>query len=147
MARMPRPVFEKFNDPKTVKFLATVDEDGRPNVVYIGSLRAADEETIIYADALGVKTKQNLKPNKPVAASVLVLDKSISYQIKGTFIGYQSSGCYYEFLSELPEFKFNTYFGVRAAGVIHVDEVYSASSPLPGRRIIPPESYLTPMKE
>jgi predicted pyridoxine 5'-phosphate oxidase superfamily flavin-nucleotide-binding protein len=147
MAKMPRPVLKKFNDQKTVKFLATVDKDGRPNVVYISSLRAVDEETLIYADALGVKTRQNLKPNRPVAASVLVLDKSISYQIKGTFLGFQRSGRYYELLSELPEFKYNTYFGVRAAGVIHVDEVYSASSPLPGRRIVPPESYLTPMKE
>jgi predicted pyridoxine 5'-phosphate oxidase superfamily flavin-nucleotide-binding protein len=147
MAKMPRQVMEKFNNPKAVKFLATVGEDGRPNVAYIASLRAADEETLIYADTVGVKTKKNLKPNSPVAANVLLQEKSISYQVKGTFLGFQTSGPYFEFLNSLPEFKYNTYFGVRAAGVIRVDEVYSASAPLPGRRIIPPETYMAPMEE
>jgi uncharacterized protein len=147
MAKMPRRVLEKFNDPKSVKFLATVGEDGYPNVVYIGSLRATDEETLIYADTVGVKTKKNLKPGSPVAVNVFLPEKFISYQVKGTFQGFQTSGSYFEYLNELPEFKYNTYFGVRAAGVIRVDEIYSASAPLPGRRIVPPESYRTPMEE
>ncbi len=147
MAKMPQPVIDKFNDPAAVKFLATVGEDGRPNVVYIASLRTADEETLIYADTVGVKTKKNLKPGSPVAVNVLLKEKSISYQIKGTFLGFQTSGAHFEFLNSLPEFKYNTYFGVRAAGVIRVDEVYSASAPLPGRRIVPPEPYMVPMEE
>jgi len=144
---MPRQVMEKFNHPKAIKFLATVGEDGRPNVVCIASLRAMDEETLIYADTVGVKTRKNLKPNSPVAANVLLPEKSISYQVKGTFLGFQTSGPHFEFLNYLPEFRYNTYFGVRAAGVIRVDEVYSASAPLPGRRIIPPEPYMIPMEE
>jgi len=82
-----------------------------------------------------------------VAVNVFLPEKFISYQVKGTFQGFQTSGSYFEYLSELPEFKYNTYFGVRAAGVIRVDEIYSASAPLPGRRIVPPESYRTPMEE
>lgn len=62
MAKMPRQVLEKFNDPKAVKFLASVDKAGRPNVVCIGSLRAVDDETLVYADSAGVKTKKNLQP-------------------------------------------------------------------------------------
>jgi predicted pyridoxine 5'-phosphate oxidase superfamily flavin-nucleotide-binding protein len=147
MAKMPRQVLEKFSDPKAVKFLASVDESGIPNVVYIASLRAADDETLIYADSVGVKTKKNLQPGKPVAINVLLLEKVTSYQVKGTFVGFQTSGPYFELLNELPEFKYNTYFGVRAAGVIRVDEVYSASAPLPGRRIVPPETYMNPMEE
>ncbi len=147
MAKMPQKVLEKFTDPKAVKFLATVGEDGRPNVVYIASLRAVDEETLIYADTVGVKTKKNLRPGSPVAVNILIQEKSISYQIKGTFAEFQTSGPYVELLNSLPEFKYNTYFGVRAAGVIHVDEVYSASAPLPGRRIVPPEPYMVPMAE
>jgi uncharacterized protein len=147
MAKMPRQVLEKFNDPRAVKFLASVNESGIPNVVYIGSLRAVDEETLIYADSAGVKTKKNLQPGKPVAVNVLLLEKVTSYQVVGTFVGFETSGPYFEMLNELPEFKYNTYFGVRAAGVIRVNEVYSASSPLPGRRIVPPEPYMNPMEE
>ncbi len=147
MAKMPKQVINKFNDPRAVKFLATVGEDGRPNVVYIASLRAPDEETLIYADTVGVKTKRNLKPGSPVAANVLLPEKSISYQVKGTFLDFQTSGAYFELLNALPEFKYNTYFGIRAAGVIRVEEVYSASAPLPGRRIVPPEPYMVSTEE
>lgn len=147
MAKMPVQVIEKFNDPNSVKFLATVDESGRPNVVYLASLRAVDEETLAYADTVGVKTKKNLRPNSPVAVNVLLREKSISYQIKGTFLEFQTSGPQYEMFSQLPEFKYNTYFGVRAAGIIRVDEVYSGSAPLPGRRIVPPETYSNTMEE
>lgn len=141
MAKMPRQVMEKINDPKSLKFLATVDKSGIPNVVYIGSLRAFDEETLIYADGSGVKTKANLLATGHVAVNVYVPDKFISYQVKGTFIGFETSGTYFELLSEFPEFKYNPYFGVRAAGIIRVDEVYTACAPLPGRRIVPPEPY------
>ncbi len=147
MAKMPRQVLEKFNDPKAVKFLASVDKAGRPNVVCIGSLRAVDDETLVYADSAGVKTKKNLQPGSPVAVNVLLPEKVISYQVKGTFVGFETSGPYFEMLSELSEFKYNTYFGVRAAGVIRVEEVYAASSPLPGRRIVPSEPYLNLMEE
>ncbi len=147
MAKMPQQVIDKFNHPRAVKFLATVGEDGRPNVVYIASLRAVDDETLIYADTVGVKTKKNLKPSSPVAINVLLQEKLVSYQVKGTFQGFQTSGPYFELLNSLHEFKYNTYFGVRAAGVIRVDEVYSASAPLPGRRIVPPEPYMVPREE
>lgn len=142
MAKMPKQVMEKFGHPDAVKFLCTVDEKGTPNVAYIGSLMATDEETLIYADSMGVKTKRNLQKNPQVAVIVTLKDQLISYQIKGVFQGFQSSGEYYEMLSARPEYYYNAYFGVRAAGVIQVQEVYSSCPPLPGRRIVPPESYL-----
>jgi predicted pyridoxine 5'-phosphate oxidase superfamily flavin-nucleotide-binding protein len=139
---MPRQVMEKFDHPDAVKFLCTVDENGIPNVAYIGSLMAPDEETLIYADAMGVKTKRNLLRNPNVAVIVTLKDRLISYQVKGLFQGFQTSGAYHEMLSARPEFFYNAYFGVRAAGVIRVQEVYSSCPPLPGRRIVPPEPYL-----
>jgi predicted pyridoxine 5'-phosphate oxidase superfamily flavin-nucleotide-binding protein len=141
MAKMPAKVMEKLNDPKTFKFMATVDKNGTPNVVYIGSLRAYDEETIIYGDSSGVKTKANIQETGRVAINVYVPDKYISYQIKGTFLGFEKSGKFYEMLSESVEFKYNPHFGARAVGVIKVAEVYTACAPLPGRRIVPPEPY------
>jgi len=141
MVKIPVQVMEKFNHPDAVKFLATVDKKGTPNVVYVKSLIAWDEQTLIYADVMGVKTKQNLQDTGKVAVSVLIPDKLISYQVKGEFIEFQKSGPYYEKLSSFPGFKYNAYFGVRAVGVIEVKEVYSACLPLPGRRIVPPEPY------
>jgi predicted pyridoxine 5'-phosphate oxidase superfamily flavin-nucleotide-binding protein len=142
MAKMPKQVMEKFNASEAIKLLATIDENGIPNVAYITSLMAADEETLIYADSAGVKTKRNLLHNPQVAAIVVLKEKIIAYQVKGTFQGFETSGKYYEMLSALPAYRYNAYFGVRAAGVIKVEEVYSSSPPLPGRRIVPPEPYL-----
>lgn len=142
MTMMPKPVMDKFNDPQAIKFLCTVDENGVPNVAYITSLTAPDQETLIYAETMGVKTKHNLLANPKVAALVVLKDQFIAYQIKGTFQGFETSGRFYETLSNRPEYFFNSYFGVRAAGVIKVDEVYSSCPPLPGRRMAPPEKYL-----
>jgi predicted pyridoxine 5'-phosphate oxidase superfamily flavin-nucleotide-binding protein len=142
MVKMPRQVMQKFDDPRAVKLLCTADEKGFPNVAYVSSLMAADEETLIYADAMGVKTKRNLLKNPQVAAIVLLKDEMIAYQIKGVFRGFQTSGEFYETLSARPEYFYHAYFGVRAAGVIAVEEVYSSCPPLPGRRIVPPEPYL-----
>ena len=142
MPKMPKQVFEKFNDPNAEKFLSTVDEQGIPNLAYIGSLMALDEETLIYVETMGVKTKKNLKKDAKVAALVLLKDRILSYQVKGVFEGFETSGPLYESISQRSEYFFNAYFGVRAVGVIRVQEVYSSCPPLPGRRIIPPEKYL-----
>jgi len=139
MVKIPLQVMEKFSYPNAVKFLATVDKEGKPNVVYIKSLMAWDEQTLIYADTLGVKTKQNLLDTKKVAVSVFIPDKLISYQVKGEFIEFQREGPYYEKLSLLPDFRYNAYLGIKAAGVIRVKEVYSACAPLAGKRIVPEE--------
>ena len=61
MAKMPAKVMEKFNDLSAIKFMATVDKDGTPNGVLISSLIAADEETLVWANLMGVKTPKNHK--------------------------------------------------------------------------------------
>jgi len=135
MAKMPPQVKEKFNLPGTIKFLATVDNEGNPNCVPISSLRAFDDETLVFADYMINKTRKNLLSNSKVAATVLTLT-NISYQVKGEFIGFQNSGAIYDFLASLPEFRFNAYVGPRAAGIIKVKKVYTACSPLPGKEIL-----------
>lgn len=142
MNSMPKPVMEKFNDPQAVKVLCTIDGNGVPNVAYISSLFAPDRETLIYADTMGVKTKRNLLANSPIAAMAVLKEELIAYQVKGTFKGFETSGDSYKMMSKRPEYFFNTYFGIRAVGVIKIDEVYSSCPPLPGRRMVPPEDYL-----
>lgn len=139
---MPKPVMEKFNDPRAIKVLCTIDNSGIPNVAYITSLFALDRETLIYADTMGVKTKQNLLADSPIAALVLLKEELIAYQVKGSFKGFETSGQLYRMMSDKSEFSLNTYFGIRAVGVIKIDEVYSSCPPLPGRRMVPPEDYL-----
>ncbi|HUU64257.1 MAG TPA: pyridoxamine 5'-phosphate oxidase family protein [Dehalococcoidia bacterium] len=138
MAKMPKQVMDLINDPDAVKFLATIDDEGKPNCALIASLSAASEDTLIFADLMMNKTKKNLISTRRVAATVYKAPWS-SYQIKGTFEGFQSSGFLYDMAQALskesPLLKGKVYFYIKQIGVIKVDEVYLSQVPIPGKRI------------
>ncbi len=62
------------------------------NAVPKGSLRAVSEEVIAFADIFGDKTNKNLQLNKKVSALAFKMNPVTGYQIKGTFLGFQTSG-------------------------------------------------------
>lgn len=131
---MPKVVQDLFNDPDAIKFLATVDTEGKPNVVMISSLVAIDEETLAFADLMMNKTKKNLLATKKVAATVFKPPMA-SYQVKGTFEGFQTSGFLVDVFNEADQLRYSSYLNVKQAGTIRVEEVYLAQLPIPGKRI------------
>lgn len=141
MAKIPTRVLEKFNDPDAIKFLATVDTEGNPNVVCVSSLMPLDEETLTYANMMGVKTPRNLENTKKVAINIFIPKKNISYQIKGELIEFQKGGPILEKYASLPALKYDPYFEIKSIGLIKVKEVYSSGTFFSGRRIVPPEVY------
>ena len=138
MAKMPKQVMDLFNDPQAVKFLATVDAEGKPNCAFIASLMAPGEDILIFADMMMNKTKKNLTDTKKVAATVYKAPWS-SYQVKGTFEGFQRSGLLYDMAQTLskesPQLRGKVYFYIKQVGVIRVEEVYLSQVPIPGKRI------------
>lgn len=138
MANMPKQVMDLFNDPEAVKFLATVDAEGKPNCATIASLMALGEDTLVFADLMINKTKKNLNDTGQVAATVYKAPWS-SYQVKGTFEGFHTSGPLYDMAQALskesPLMKGKVYFYIKQVGVIKVEEVYLSQMPLPGKRI------------
>ncbi|MGB2799012.1 MAG: pyridoxamine 5'-phosphate oxidase family protein [Dehalococcoidia bacterium] len=138
MAKMPKQVMDLFNDPQAVKFLATVDAEGKPNCAFIASLMAPGEDILIFADMMMNKTKKNLTDTKKVAATVYKAPWS-SYQVKGTFEGFQRSGLLYDMAQALskesPQLRGKVYFYIKQVGVIRVEEVYLSQVPIPGKRI------------
>ena len=134
MASMPQVVMEKFADMEAAKFMATVDEDGAPNVAPILSIMPFGEEKLIFVDMMMNKTRENLLANGKVAASVLT-KAGVSFQVKGTFDGFQTSGPMFEMFASHPMLKYNAYSGPRAVGLISVEHVYTGCPPLPGKEI------------
>jgi predicted pyridoxine 5'-phosphate oxidase superfamily flavin-nucleotide-binding protein len=138
MAKMPKQVMDLFNDPEAVKFLATVDAEGKPNCALIASLMAVGEDMLVFADMMMNKTKENLQDTGKVAATVYKAPWS-SYQVKGTFEGFQRSGPLYDMAQalskETPMLKGKVYFYIKQIGVIRVEEVYLSQVPIPGKRI------------
>jgi hypothetical protein len=147
MAKMPTKVIERLNDPNAMKFVATVDKEGIPNVVTISSLMAIDEETLVYANLMGVKTPKNLRETRKVAINVFAPDPGVSYQLKGEFVEFINSGPIYDMFTEHPAFKYSPMLRVKSIGVIKVKEVYGAGGYLAGRRIVPPEPYFVESSE
>ena len=133
MAKMSKEVMDVFNDPKSVKVLATAGTILEIDAVPKGSLRALDEELIAFADIFGGKTNQNLEVNKKVAALAIRMDPVAGYQIKGTFQGFQTSGGLFDRFAK--EVKEKIKLDIKAVGTIRADEVYAVAPPQPGKKI------------
>jgi predicted pyridoxine 5'-phosphate oxidase superfamily flavin-nucleotide-binding protein len=65
-------------------FVATADQNGRPNVSPKGSIYVVDDETLAFADLYSQKTRKNLKANPHIALTVADPKRLKGYQFKGT---------------------------------------------------------------
>ena len=134
MAKLPKEVMEVFNDPGSTKVLATAGSTTlEVNAVPKGSLRAVSEEVVAFADIFGDKTNKNLQLNKKVSALAFRMNPVEGYQVKGTFLGFQTSGeLFVRFSSEV---KDRMKLDIKAVGTIRVDEVYAVAPPEAGKKI------------
>lgn len=99
------------------KFLATVDKDGKPNVVLIISLTTPGDNKLIFGEFMIWKTKDNLLNNDKVF--VLAMDTSMNVvKGRGLFKGFEKSGSNVDFINNQNLFRYNAYTGIRSAGVI-----------------------------
>ena len=124
MAKMTKEVMDLFNDPRASKVLATLDREGNPSVVPIGSLSALDEETIAFGEIFIGKTKENLEATKKAAALAFKLPP-VGYEIKGTLQGFQASGAVFDNFAR--QIKESIKLDIKSVGLIKVDEVYSVT--------------------
>jgi hypothetical protein len=133
MAKMSKEVMDVFNAPDSAKVLATAGTLLEINAVPKGSLMAIGEEMIAFADIFGDKTNKNMSANKKVAALAFKMNPLTGYQIKGTFLGFQTSGALFDKFAK--EIKERIKLDIRAVGTIRVDEVYAVAPPYPGKKI------------
>ena len=134
MAKMPKEVMELFNDPGSAKVLATAGTTAlEVNAVPKGSLTAISEDTIAFADIFGDKTNRNLQLNKKVSALAFKTSPVAGYQVKGTFLGYQTAGELFDRFAKMVKEKIK--LDIKAVGTIRVDEVYAVATPEPGKKI------------
>ena len=134
MAKLSREVMEIFNDPGSAKVLATAGSTTlEVNAVPKGSLRAVNDEVIAFADIFGDKTNKNLQINKKVSALAFKMNPVSGYQVKGTFLGFQTSGELFDKFAK--EVKERIKLDIKGVGTIRVDEVYAIAPPEPGKKI------------
>ena len=103
-----------------LKFVATVGEDGYPNLVPILSLTAWDKDTLCFVRFMVWKTRKNLEERKKVAVGTMGLFRTV--EVLGEFVGFEKSGEKLEFFNTQPIYRYNAYFGAGQVGVIQVKE-------------------------
>jgi uncharacterized protein len=82
MAVLPEQVKEIMSKGHNV-WVATVGEDGWPNVSIKGSGALLDDENLYFADIFSKKTRDNLLYNSRVAVGIFDPDKRVAVQVKG----------------------------------------------------------------
>ena len=82
MATIPDNVKEVMAQGHNV-WVATIGEDGWPNVAIKGSGALLDDEHIFFADIFSKKTRENLLFNSKVAVGIYDADSRVAVQVKG----------------------------------------------------------------
>ena len=82
MAKLPDNVKELLKGGQNL-WVATIGEDGWPNVSIKGSGGLVDDERIYFADLFSKKTRANLRQNDKVAVGIYSAEKHIAVQVKG----------------------------------------------------------------
>ena len=121
MATLPENVRQAWDDRDGPAIMATVNENGVPNIIYVTCVNAFDNERLVVADNYFQKTRSNLKSG--AKGCLLFMDKmGKAYQVKGTF-EYHTEGEIFEHMKSWnpPEHPGH------AAAVLLVEEVYSGA--------------------
>ena len=124
MVTIPKEVMDVITAPDSIKMIATVDENGIPNVANVHSVTAIDSETIAFAELFIKQTKTNLEKTKK-AAIVVFKGPMSGYQLKGAFAGFQTSGPIFDAFSEKVMAAMK--LPVKSVGLIKVENVFEGS--------------------
>jgi len=119
MGKLSEKTFQLFKK-SPIKFVATVGEDGYPNLVPILSLTAWDKDTLCFVRFMVWKTRKNLEERKKVAVGTMGLFRTV--EVLGEFVGFEKSGEKLEFFNNQPIYRYNAYFGAGQVGVIQVEK-------------------------
>ncbi len=119
--KMPAEARQAWERREGPVVLATVDGDGRPNIIYATCVSLYGDERVVIADNYFDKTRRNLQTGCRGAVLFLTSDKK-AYQLKGT-LEYHESGPVFE---DMKKWNPPKHPGHAAAALI-VEEVYSGA--------------------
>ncbi|MCL7414608.1 MAG: pyridoxamine 5'-phosphate oxidase family protein [ANME-2 cluster archaeon] len=102
--------------------IATADSTGKPNVVFVGTWKFIDDETIMIVDNFFKKTAVNLKANPRLSIVAYDSESKQSYQVKGS-VDYLDEGDRFDEAKAIAQAK---NLPGKAVVIFHIEEVYDA---------------------
>jgi hypothetical protein len=120
--KMPSEVLDKFNRSLALKYISIVTEQGYPLLAPDFTIRLSENGKLIFSPFQKDHPLYPINQGMKVAATALTAGP-VAYQVKGVYKG-------------------EITLGGTSAGVVDVQEVYTASPPVPGKRVIPPEPLI-----
>lgn len=105
-----------------LKFAATVNNEGMPNVIPLLSARMVDAETIAFVRFMVWKTARNFEQNGKITFACMG-PGARSYMAKGKFKEWMSHGPLLEEFEREPIYRYNAYSGANTLGIVRVREV------------------------
>jgi predicted pyridoxine 5'-phosphate oxidase superfamily flavin-nucleotide-binding protein len=123
MAKMSKDMMD-FISTARPGFIATASKYGVPNVAPKGSLAAIDEETLLFADILPGKTRNNIAENPNVAIAFVDPKTMKGYQIKGKAQPMKSGEVYEETCKRIAALPMKLP-KPDAAVIIKIQEIYN----------------------
>lgn len=118
-----------------IKILATVDENQKPNLVFINSFEAKDNRTLMFAEFIHGKSKKYLEQNLKCAVDFLTLEYN-NWLVKGDFSHWEYEGEDYNYYNQKTLFRNNAYTGITRVGYIDVKKVIAPNTPVKSDRKI-----------
>ncbi|HUT52283.1 MAG TPA: hypothetical protein VM658_02730 [bacterium] len=124
MATLKGRAASAFRGIHYLKFAATVDQAGVPNVVPLLSARSVDPETIAFVRFMVWKTARNFEANRKITFACTG-PWGRAYLAKGEFMEWQTQGPLIEQFENEALYRYNAYTGANMIGVVKVREVMS----------------------
>jgi len=124
MSKLPTDVCEAWDDRDGPVILATVNENGVPNIIYATCVAAFSDEQLVVADNYFDKTRKNLLAGSKGA--ILFMTKSgKAYQVKGSLEHHRDGPVFDHMKTWNPK-----QHPGNAATALNVEEVYSGAERL-----------------
>lgn len=100
--------------------VATINEDGSPNLIAIGYARVVSPNTIIITDNFMKHTPENIKRDPRICLAVWTKDWEEGYKFVGK-AEYQTSGKWADYVKNM---KVNKDYPAKAAVVVTVEGIF-----------------------
>ncbi|HWJ60971.1 MAG TPA: pyridoxamine 5'-phosphate oxidase family protein [Acidimicrobiales bacterium] len=110
-------------------FVATVCEDGSPNLSPKGSLRVYDDEHLIFMDIASPTTMANLKRDPRIEINVIDVFSRRGYRFKGKAAFAQPGEAEYEWLNTWLLELNGPGYPANEVAIVHVEQVRPILSP------------------